>query len=169
MKSIFIALLVTALTFVACSPTETIIEEEPEEEISHLPEWFDRTTYSSADTLSFYGFAMASSTQLAEAERLSEETALNNLRFEIDKHAEEIRRTLKEGDSQYATTSFILELRTSVRNLNLNDARLTSVEETGANGVVYVYTKAVLDREAVQQLLEGALNDPRFAEHFSQD
>jgi hypothetical protein len=157
----------------ACSPTETIQDEvepdpvpEPEEEISDVPDWYDGQVFSSADSISFYGFSMASATDSAEAAELSAETALQNLRFEIDRHAEDARVSLinENGDEEFSGTSFIIQLRNTVREMELEGYELDQEHEQSVEGVHYVYTRAVFPRGQLSAIFEPHISNEQFLE-----
>lgn len=168
----FLVLLPLLIFFTSCSPTEELIDEtaeEPEDEISLVPDWYESGIYSAADSLSMHGFSMASSADSTEAVRLSEETAINNLRFEIDKHAEETRRLLADTGQAYTASSYIVMLRNTVHGLNLTGAELVRQHKQAANGVYTVYTRATLSRGDVSSLMHNELDDPVFSEMFLSD
>ncbi len=172
----FSAGLILICLFAACSPTEIIQEEEiepedmpePEEVIAEAPDWYDGQIFSSADSISFYGYSMASAADSAEAAELSVETALQNLRFEIDRHAEDARASLAEEDADagYSQPRFIVNLRNAVREMELENYELDQEHEQSEDGVHYVYTRAVLAREDVSRIFESHISDERFLEKF---
>lgn len=168
----FLVLLPLLIFLASCSPTEELIDittDEPEKEVSLVPDWYETGVYSAADSLSMYGFSMASSADSTEAVRLSEETAINNLRFEIDKHAEETRRLLADTNQTYAASSYIITLRNTVRALNLADAELVRQHKQAANGVYTIYTRATLSRNEASSLMDNELDDPVFSEAYLSD
>ncbi|TVR16106.1 MAG: hypothetical protein EA391_08640 [Balneolaceae bacterium] len=143
----------------ACATPEVAVETEPEEaEESAVPEWYSSDLYASSDSLAVYGFAMASAADSANAAGYSRESSIQNLKFEIDRLAEEARRELADGDSSpYADTSFIIDLRNSIRDLDISNVEFTVEHEQADNGVHYVYTKAVLSRSELISLLQQAI------------
>ncbi|MCC5906284.1 MAG: hypothetical protein JJU13_08765 [Balneolaceae bacterium] len=166
--------------FAACSPTESIQEETvpgeeeeipaPEEEVTETPDWYDGQVFSKADSVSFFGFSMASSSDSSEAAELSVETALQNLRFEIDRHAENTRILLVEedADGEYSQPGFIVNLRNAVREMELDVYELNHEHEESDTGVHYVYTRAVLDRDQLPGIFESHLADERFLEKLQE-
>lgn len=146
------------MLFAACATPEATIETEPEEaEESAVPEWYSSELYASSDSLAVYGFAMASAADSASAAGYSRESSIQNLKFEIDRLAEEARRELAdEHGSPFADTSFIIELRNTIRDLDVNSADFTFEHEEADNGIHYVYTKAVLTRTDLISLLQQA-------------
>jgi hypothetical protein len=171
----FYGVLILIFLLSACSPSETLREEtspppepepEPEEEVGAAPEWYEEQVFSSSDSLSFYGYSMASATDSSDAAELSAESALQNLRFEIDRHAEDTRVYLSEenGEDEYSETSFILQLRNAVREMDLEANELEHEYEQSDEGVYYVYTRAIFAREDLSNAFEPHISDSRYLE-----
>ncbi len=147
---------ISAVLLAACATPEVAVEVEPEEE-SAVPEWYSSDLYASSDSSTVYGFAMASAADSASAASYSRESSIQNLKFEIDRLAEEARRVLAdEHGSPFADTSFIIDLRNAIRDLDVNSAEFTVEHEEADTGVHYIYTKAVLNRTDLISLLQQA-------------
>ncbi len=156
-----------------CSSTEPVQQEETEpaepiEEESLIPSWYNAGTHSSSDSLSLHGYALASAMDSSRATELSTQTALEYLRFEIDRTAEEIRRELagSSADGNYGSSTFIIRLRNSVANLSLNSANITLEHESSESGVHYSYAKASIPRTELPNLLRNELNDSVFLQEI---
>ena len=154
-------------TLIACSTTESTTEPtEPDEIIvdTVAPEWFNPSITSEADSIYFKGFSLSTSADSTEAIRLGNETALSNLRFEIDSYLESIRRELVDGDSgdSYQTPSFIIQLRNLVQNLDLSDSEITAVFEPDSGDLFYLYTRAVMPREQIFLQVDELIADEEF-------
>jgi hypothetical protein len=166
----FIGLILITAVFSACAATETSQDNdldaiaETERSDNRTPEWFNRTVSSSSDSTEFNGYSHAVAVEHADASRLSEETAITNLRFEIDRFTEEVRQELEDsaGSERYSSGRFIINLRNSVQDLSLEDAeRITDFREQ--DGFYEVFTRAVLSREEVILKLSALVNDDEFS------
>lgn len=160
----------------ACATQETAQDEpsepEPEEEIAETervevsaPEWYDRTVRSDSDSLYFYGYAHAVSSAESEAIELSEDMAITNLRFEVDRFAEDLRRGLEEehGEDPYGTSRFIIDLRNAIQDLSFDDADVKH-EFQDEEGAIDAYTKASLTISSVAERLHVQISDEAFRE-----
>ena len=147
------------MLFAACATPEAVMETEPEEaEELAVPEWYSSDLYASSDSLAVYGFAMASAADSASAAGYSKESSIQNLKFEIDRLAEEARRDLAdEHGSPFADTSFIIDLRNTIRDLEVNSTGFTVEHEETESGIHYIYTKAVLSRADLISLLQQSI------------
>ncbi|MDR9367122.1 MAG: hypothetical protein RI575_17435 [Balneolaceae bacterium] len=168
------AILLFALA--GCSSTETVQQEtqpdEPIEEESLIPTWYDDGIHSSSDSLEFHGYALSSAMDSTKALDLSTQTALENLRFEIDRFAEEVRNKLTDtngGEGQYSSPEFIIQLRNSVYDLSLESATITSKHELSDKGVHYSYARASLLRTELPELFQQYLDDEAFLEQIKSD
>lgn len=158
-------MLIIAATFSYCTTMESGAGESPAEESDDsTPEWFDNKIDSASDSTSFYGFSLAAASDSAEAVNLSNEMALENLRFEIDQFAEAIREQTEEatGSDQYQSGAFVYSLRNSIQNLDLTGASVTHEHKTEEEGVHHHFTRAKLSREEVTNLLSNVINDNAF-------
>jgi len=150
----------------ACATTESALNDEIDDTIETErieekgPEWYDHTITSASDTTAFHGYSHATASVRAEAVRISENMAISNLRFEIDKFAEEVRRSLEEDSAadRYSSGRFIITLRNSVQELSLDDAELTT-EIQDQSGGVDAFTRASLFREVAISRLSGLVDD----------
>lgn len=166
----FIGCVVLLVIIAGCSSTETVQQQEetePEEPIKQelpIPSWYKSGTHSSSDSLSIHGYALASAMDSSRAAELSTETALEYLRFEIDRTAEEVRNELADSSAEgnYSSPEFIIRLRNSVSNLSLDIASITYEHESAENGVFYNYAKATISRTELSDLLGNELNDEAF-------
>lgn len=165
MKYIF-GLASILIILAGCSPSEPLAEEEVEEEITAAPAWYDDNVYSTTDSLAFHGYSMASALDSVQAAELSVQTAIENLKFEIDHYSDRIRSSLTEENDDYDSSEFIIKLRNSVQSLNLSDAELTYSHEESVEGVHYVFTRATLTREEAHQKLSEKITDQSFLEQF---
>lgn len=152
----------------ACSPTENLIEEaeqEIAEEIaSPAPPWYRAAVQSSADSHTFHGYSMASAYDSENADALARDTATNNLRFEIDRLAEETRRNLADTSdgTEYISPSFMIQLRNAVRNMELSGTEIELQTDYSDEGIYYTYARATITIESAAQQLAIILNDPGF-------
>jgi len=156
------------ITFAACTTTEEVQEDvEPEAPIEKetvVPTWYNPGIHSSSDSLSIQGFAVASAMDSARATELSTQTAMDYLRFEIDRTAEQIRKDLDNeysGDT-YSSPSFIIGLRNAVNRLSLSTAEVMLEHESNERGVHYSYAKASISRTDLPELLSNVINDENF-------
>lgn len=168
----FSGLLTILFILAGCSPSEPLVEDEIEEaevEISAAPEWYDDRVQSTVDSLAFHGYSMASASDSARAAELAEQTAFENLKFEIDRHSDHVRSSLAEGNDGYDNPEFIINLRNAVQSLNLSGAEITHAHEESEAGVHYIYSRATLSREEVQQKLSEYITDQSFLDQFNSD
>jgi hypothetical protein len=160
------------IILVSCSSTEPMLQEAEQEAVykdaSGEPSWYQSAIQSSVDSLAFYGYSMASSHDSANAYRLARETSVNNLRFEIDKLAEETRRTLANTTevSGYETPAFIIQLRNSVSKIDLSDIDIDIETDQSGEGVYYVYARSMIPIEVATQRLAGHLDDVDFIDNL---
>lgn len=152
----------------ACSTPETTIEPDVAVVEPDAPDWYNPALTSKTDSLSFQGFSMASAADSTEALQLGSETAISNLRFEIDSYLENIRRDLADETSEprYQQPSFIIELRNLVQDLDLSDSDVTVFFEPDSDEVWYVYTRAEVSRELIYREIERTRFDDRFVENI---
>lgn len=146
----------------ACSTPEALTEESVavETEVA-FPEWYHINRVSSSDSTHFHGYSMATAIDSAEAIRLGKISAITNLRFEIDKFAEEVRVKLATSQSseRLTTSQFIISLRNSVQELQLADSEIETEFKWRDDGVTQVYTRATLKRSEIIELLSENLSD----------
>jgi hypothetical protein len=159
-----------------CSSTEPVQQEtqpvEPIEEESLIPTWYDAGIHSSSDSLKIHGYALSSAMDSIRALDLSTQTALENLRFEIDRFAEEVRNELTDtngGVGHYGSPEFIIRLRNSVNDLSMESATITSKHELSNKGVHYSYAKATLLRTELHDLFQQYLDDEAFLQKIGKD
>lgn len=160
------------LFFVSCAATESTTEPEETEtaETEHVeriaPDWFDSGVSSVKDNAVFHGFSHAIGTDRAEASGLSREMALANLRFEIDRYAEQVRSGLEEeaGTDPYATSRFIISLRNAIQDMDLSG--LDDDTEFHDDGAVDSFTRVMITLDEAADKLAAHLNDSRFIEAF---
>lgn len=163
------------LTIIAgCSSTEPVQQQETEptepiEEESPIPAWYSAGTHSSSDSLSLHGYALASAMDSIRAVELSTQTALEYLRFEIDRTAEEVRKELIDSSTgeNYSSSAFIIRLRNTVSDLSLDAANITLEHESSESGVHYNYAKASISRTELPELFRNELNDQAFLQKLS--
>jgi len=165
----FLAAFILPLLFWGCSSVEQATEqesedEEPAEVDSAVPGWYDPLEISASDSMYVHGFALATDVDSSEAVALAENTALNNLRYEIDHIAERARAMLAEDEnlSAYSEASFIIDLRNLVRDLPLTDADMDFVTDRSDNNSYHVYAKASLPKNTLWNIFSGRLNDSDF-------
>jgi hypothetical protein len=162
------------LLFVAagCSTTEPVQQEEPEpaEPViteTTVPSWYNPGIHSSSDSTALHGYSLASATDSSSAVELSSETALEYLRFEIDRTAEEVRKNLvdlSDAEGNFNSTEFIIQLRNVVSDLQLDAATITLEHETTDQGVHYSYAKASFLRTELPSIFENQFKDEAFLE-----
>jgi hypothetical protein len=168
------AILLFALA--GCSSTEPVQQEtqpdEPVEEESIIPGWYDSGIHSSTDSLEIHGYALSSAMDSASASDLAAQTAIKNLRFEIDRFAEEVRTGLNDingNESHYSTPEFILRLRNSVSHLSLESATITIEHEYSDEGVYFSYAKASFLRTELPEHFKQYLDYESFLEQIKSD
>ncbi len=151
--TIFIAML-----FAACSTPEELINEPVEVESGErLPEWVNSNRVSSSDSTHFNGYSMATAVDSIDAINLGLESAIVNLRYEIDKFTEEVREEL--DSEQHNRPQFIINLRNTVQELSLTDSRFEREFGMRDDDVTQVYTRASLNRSQVIDRLSELLSD----------
>lgn len=158
-----------------CSTTEPPLQDEetesPEPVISEttIPSWYSAGIHSSSDSLALNGYALASATDSARAVELSTQTALEFLRFEIDRTAEEARKNLTDVSSMgnnYSSSAFIIHLRNIISDLQLNSATITLHHESNEQGVHYSYAKASIPRTELRAIFENQVSDEPFLDEL---
>lgn len=149
----------------ACSTPEVMIDEpaEIESEVS-LPDWYKSNRVSSSDSTHFNGYSMATAVDSVEAINLGLESAITNLRYEIDRFTEEVREELVNGQSseQHNTPQFIIKLRNTVQELSLADSIFEREFGMSDDDVTQVYTRATLNRTEVIDRLSELLSDESY-------
>lgn len=169
----FIVVLVfTLLFYTSCSPTEPIQTEDTAaesvtEEDDGSPSWYDEQVSSDSDSVSFSGYAFATSSDSSEAAELSVKTAEKNLIFEIDRFAEEIRKQAadKPGGDEINSTAFILNLRQSVQQVDVSNAdRTTDIQPE--NSIYRAYTRVSFPRQDIVSQLVNEINSTVFTEEL---
>lgn len=165
----FIGCVVLLIIIAGCSSTEPVQQEETEpaepiEQESAIPSWYNTGVHSSSDSVSLHGFALASAMDSSRAAELSTNTALEYLRFEIDRTAEEVRQELVDSGASgdYNSRSFIIRLRNTVSDLSLDEAGITLEHETSEDGIHYSYAKASISRTKLPDLIGSELPDQNF-------
>jgi hypothetical protein len=167
----FIVVLVFALLFyTSCSSTEPIQTEDTSaktvtEEDDGAPLWYNEQVSSDSDSVSFSGYAFATSSDSTEAAELSFKTAEKNLIFEIDRFAEEIRKQTadKPGGDELNSTAFILNLRQTVQRMDVNNAERTS-DIFPENSIYRAYASLSLPRQDIVSRLASEINSTVFTE-----
>lgn len=156
------------LAYSGCSSTETVQKEEqeptPVSSVPMEPSWYSPGVHSSSDSLALFGYSLASAADSSTAAELSTSTALEYLRFEIDKAIEKVRKELadsSDASGTYSSPSFIIQLRKSISELSLQSATLTHLQRA-ENDIYYSYTRSSIHREDLFKLLEEVLDDNRF-------
>lgn len=155
----------------SCATVEQPVEddyagEEREVVDDDRPDWYDYANRSYADSLSFVGIGLASSTDAETAQEQAAKQAKANLRYAIDTYAEEIREELVEGQGggQFRSTEFIINLRNTVHNLAIeDDVELTTEHVEKENSVHHVYIKSKIARQAAIRALDSALQNDQFS------
>lgn len=161
--------IVLLLAYSGCSSTETVqkVEQEPTpvSSVPMEPSWYSPGVLSSSDSLALYGYSLASAADSSTAAELSTSTALEYLRFEIDKAIEKVRKELadsSDASGTYSSPSFIIQLRKSISELSLQSATLTHQLRTTDDKIYYSYTRSSIRRDDLFNLLEEVLDDNRF-------
>ncbi|MDZ7720683.1 MAG: hypothetical protein U5K72_17835 [Balneolaceae bacterium] len=165
----FFGCLAFLLVLAGCSGTESVQEEvereRPVEEESAIPAWYNDGVHSATDSLEIHGFSLSSAMDSVRAAELSTQTALENLRFEIDRTAEMVRTELADSEGagqKYSSPEFIIRLRNTVSDLPLDAARITLQHESSSRGVHYFYAKASIFRTELPELFRKYLRDETF-------
>ncbi|MDZ7756857.1 hypothetical protein [Rhodohalobacter sp.] len=165
MKYLFL-LVLTGLLLTNCTSTETVTTDrdiEAEEQVDKdrfAPEWYNEEKKSATDSLSFSGYSYAIAEGEDRAREQSERTALANLRFEIDRFVESVRVELEEenGSDPFGSQQLIMNVRNAVRNLDLSETEL-EYDIQKEDGFHHVFTKAVISREEVVDMLTKAISN----------
>lgn len=173
----FFPLLISGMllfSIVSCSSTERatsnesdLRSEETEEETQ--PDWYNNSVTSVTDSTGFTGYALAAAVGREEAQSLSEESAVINLKFEIDRFAERVRRDLAESSSgsAFSSPSFIRDLRNAVQSLSVEDAN-SETEIFSKGNVHHAYTKITLSINHTAERLSQQINNSEFISAFRQ-
>lgn len=161
----FFGLIFCAFFITSCASSGSVTEEESPEDVSSVPEWYNRQVSSSSDSTSFYGFAHAAALDGDEAEMLAKETAANNLRFEIDRFVESIRNELIESSDaqEFESSSFILSLRNAVQQLDFTQVEFEVEEVIEEDEVRQAYVEASISREEVIEQVSNLISNPAFS------
>jgi hypothetical protein len=162
----FVGLILILSMISACATSKPALNDEIDDTIEKEriaekgPGWYDHSIASASDSTAFHGYSHATASARSDAVRISENMAIVNLRFGIDKFAEQVRRGLEEDSAadHYSSGRFIITLRNSVQELSLDDAELTT-EVHDQNGGVYAFTRASLFRDVVISKLSGLIDD----------
>lgn len=169
----FIGCVALLFLYAGCSSTEPVQKEiepdEPVEEESTIPSWYNAGIHSASDSLELHGYALSSAIDSARAAELSTRTALENLRFEIDRTTEEVRTELADSDEmgeQYNSPAFIIRLRNTVSDLSLDEVTITLQQEASEEGVYYSYAKASILRTDLPNLIQNGLSDEIFLQEI---
>lgn len=165
MKLSVIALLLVGF-IISCTPTETIIEDTEVEEPADtlVPAWYNSSVTSEADSAAFTGYALAIAADSGEAHQQSMELAIENLKFSIDEFTEEVRKSLTEnGMEDYESSGFIINLRNSVRNMELSNFDET-VEHVQEKNTHMIYSRVRYSREDAINQLRSSINNDVFIE-----
>lgn len=158
--SIFLILMIAS-----CSTPEVFIEEpEAVEPESSLPAWYNPNTNSSSDHRYFMGFAMSVASDSSEAVQTGNETAIANVRYEIDRFVEEIREGLVTdgSDVKYNSPTFIIGLRNAVQQLQLSDSEFDREVEEREDGITHVYIRMAITRTEVIDQMTDLISDEMF-------
>lgn len=163
-----IGIVAALLIFSSCASTEDASQssrEAPESEFidESSPGWYSPSVESSSDSTAFYGYSHAIASNRTEAAALSEEVALTNLRFEIDRYAEKIRSQLEEehGSNPYGTSRFIINLRNSVQGMDLSNVQ-PETEYFEKDGITNAFTKISIPIEDVVNQFSENISDSAF-------
>lgn len=167
----FFVLVISAILFTHCASTETVSNneessesiEEPEKQFA--PEWFDPNVESKSDSLSFSGYSHSVADNEDRAREQAERIAISNLRFEIDRYTENVRRELEEeeGTNPFGTPEFIMNLRNAIQELSLSDVNFNS-EVKEKDGIPHFFIHAELSRSAVVDKLSAEMSNTSFIE-----
>lgn len=156
------------LTLASCATTNQAGDGESGPSAGELdepnqPSWYSALTTSISDSTSFTGFAHAVSADRQEARILSEETAVKNLRFEIDRFAEDVRRELTDDgvNGSLGSAAFIRNLRNAVETMPVEGAQ-TETEFFDEEPVMHAYTRIRISPESVIDGLSARLNNRDF-------
>jgi len=171
MRTLFTLFILTSLLS-GCASVEPVTQQEEKdvstENRSSAPEWFNPLETSISDSVTVHGFALASATDSSEAVLLAENSALNNLRYEIDYMAETTREMLVENDKStpYSEAHFIMKLRNTVRDLPLSNTAFEIESYRSDKGIFQVYAKASLPKSILWDTISDHLDDSEFVDAF---
>lgn len=168
MMKYFTGIFSCVLIFAACSTPEAVIDEPVEiEQEERIPEWYLSNRVSSSDSTLFNGYSMATAVDSAEAISLGNESAISNLRYEIDRFTEEVREAM--NGEQHSRPQFIIKLRNSVQEIELTDSNFDREFAMRDDDVVQVYTRASIHRSEIIERLSEILSDEAFISALHSD
>ena len=154
------------LTLAACSTPETLSEEPAEivEAETGRPSWYSVNRVSGSDESHFMGYSMTTAVDSVEAIESGMESALANLRFEIDKYAEEVREGLHPDASNTPLRSprFIIELRNAIQELELSKTEFEREFGEREDTIIQVYTRVSASRSDIIEDLSLLLSEESF-------
>lgn len=170
----FLGCVVLLFVIAGCSTTESVQQEEPEpaEPViteTTVPSWYNPGIHSSSDSTALHGYALASATDSVRAVELSTQTALEYVRFEIDRTAEEVRKNLTDVSTHgnnYDSPEFIILLRNTISKMQLQSASITLQHESTEQGIHYSYAKASVSRTELPAMFENHLTNEAFLENI---
>jgi hypothetical protein len=169
--------LVSILILTQCAPTDTVSEPdsvEPEAETEYAerfgPEWYEPGVSSETDTTALYGYSHSIAAEEAKARETAEEMAMVNLRFEMDRYAEEIRRELEEqhGSTPFGERTFIIDLRNALQDIDLSSAQI-SYDTAEEDGLHHIFIQASLSLESAHNLLRAKIDQEEFVRKLSSE
>lgn len=156
------------MIFAACSTPEVLSDEQVEAESGvNYPKWYNANRVSSSDSTHFSGYSMATAVDSAEAILLGNESAIVNLRYEIDKFTEKVREGL--AVEPYNTPQFIINLRNTVQQLPLTDSKFEREFAMRDDEVTQIYTRATLQRTEIIDHLSELLSDEAYIRALQSD
>lgn len=171
MRTLFVVFILSS--FVAgCASVEPTIQQEREVESAESetmkPEWYNPLETSRSDSAAVYGFALATATDSSEAVSLAENSAITNLRYEIDSIAESTRELMVENGNNdlYSRTPFIINLRNTVRDLPLSSSNIEVDAYRAENGIYHAYAKASLQQGSLWDTMADRLDNNEFMDAF---
>jgi hypothetical protein len=171
MRTLFVVFILSSLV-AGCASVEPTTQQEREVETTEpetmKPEWYNPLETSTSDSAAVYGFALASATDSSEAVSLAKNSAITNLRYEIDYIAESTRELMAENESSdlYSRASFIIDLRNTVRDLPLSSSNIEVDAYRAENNIYHAYAMASLQKSSLWETLAGRLNNNEFMDAF---
>ena len=149
---VILFLSVLSVTFSACSTSEQATTTA--DSTSLYPDWYSTSEFAS-DSIAFYGFGTAISSDSVVAIANAELQARYNLESAIAHKMEEVRSSLEEQGNTVATNSdFILTLRNAHQQVQ-KAAAMTSGEARTKKDYYTGYAQVTISKSEFRELLES--------------
>lgn len=173
MRTLF-SVLILSFLIAGCASVETTTQGENEAvaagQDTMIPKWYNPLETSQSDSAAVYGFALATATDSSEAVSLAKNSAMINLRYEIDFLAERTRKLLIENEKSepYSSPLYIIDLRNTISDLPLSSSYIDVAAFQTENNIYYAYVMTSLPKSNLWETMSGRLNDSDFMEVFKE-